>query len=75
MCIRDSRQSVRGAWRHGGKGNRPRRQWSEDRPLDAMVVLEFLRPAGSVFAEAMIAVRLFRQRAATVEIPPTFCRG
>ncbi|MDX8537973.1 Stf0 family sulfotransferase [Mesorhizobium abyssinicae] len=40
-----------------------------------MVVLEFLRPAGSVSAEAMIAMRLFRRRAATVEIPPDILSG
>ncbi|WP_202299144.1 Stf0 family sulfotransferase [Mesorhizobium sp. 131-2-1] len=39
------------------------------------MVLEFLRPAGGVFAEAMIAMRLFRRRAATVEIPPDILSG
>ena len=60
---------------HGRKGDRARRQRPEDRPLDALVVLEFLRPAGGVPAEAMIAMHLFRRHATTVEIPPDILSG
>ncbi|MDX8445711.1 Stf0 family sulfotransferase [Mesorhizobium captivum] len=34
------------------------------------MVLEFLRPAGGVFAEAMIGMQLFRRRPPAVKIPP-----
>ena len=51
--IRDFVDAVRGSRREGRKRHRARRQRPEDRLLDAVVVLEFFRPAGGVSAEAV----------------------